>query len=140
MLSKRSRFFFPVLLIALFCFTSKVPAETTVTVGIQLNERAIEKTGDSYSGFEIELWEKLAKKMGLSYRFKEFDLFPELMHGIRTGEVDLGFSFITITEDRLQNEVDFSFPYFISGLSLLTTGEKRSTLTSIGRAFSSIID
>ena len=44
-----------------------------------------------FTGFDIELWETIAKKLGLSYKFQPMD-FNGIIPGLQTGNVDVGIA------------------------------------------------
>lgn len=72
-----------------------------------------------YTGFDVELTEQVAKKMGLKYVYKD-TAFDSLQSGLalNSGECDLGASAMTITEDRKKNLL-FTDGYYDSKQSLL---------------------
>ena len=77
--------------------------------------------GEFY-GFDIDLWEAIAKELNLRYRYREVplaDIFSEL----QSGKADVGFSGISITSDR-EEQVDFSTHYFDSGLGIMVRKTK----------------
>lgn len=76
----------------------------------------IESNG-KYSGFEIELWETIAKEIGASFEYEEHN-FQELIPFIVEKKADIALSAITINEKR-EEIVDFSHPIFNSGLRIL---------------------
>ena len=51
-----------------------------------------------FTGFDIELWETIAKKLGLSYKFQPMD-FNGIIPGLQTGNVDVGIAGMTITPE-----------------------------------------
>jgi polar amino acid transport system substrate-binding protein len=72
--------------------------------------------GEFY-GFDIDLWEAIAKELNLTYRYREIPL-ATIFSDIETGNADVGFSGISITSER-EERVDFSTHYFDSGLLIL---------------------
>jgi polar amino acid transport system substrate-binding protein len=71
-----------------------------------------------YSGFEIELWEKMAKEIGLQYNYEKHD-FHELITLLENKKVDVALAGITINKYR-EEKIDFSHPTLDSGLLILT--------------------
>ena len=67
-----------------------------------------------FTGFDIELWETIAKKLGLGYTFQPMD-FNGIIPGLQTGNVDVGIAGMTITPERAK-VVLFSDGYYTSGL------------------------
>lgn len=70
-----------------------------------------------YTGFDIELWQEIAKRAGLNYEFQPMD-FNGIIPGLQTGNIDVGIAGMTITPERAK-AVDFSSPYYDSGLMIL---------------------
>jgi len=112
-------------------FAEKEP----IRVGFHSSHRIIEEQNGKYMGFDAELWKRIANELNLSFEFVEVDQFSKLLSGIQSDELDVALSFITITPDRIQKGVSFSFPYFSSGISLISPSQERGTLSSLMRAF-----
>lgn len=73
--------------------------------------------GDEYVGFDIELGQAIAEKMGLKCEFTtiQFDgIVPAIQAG---GQADAGISGITVDPDRAKS-VDFSDVYYIADQSV----------------------
>lgn len=75
------------------------------------------KQGDRYVGFDIDLWDAIAKDMGVTYKLQPMD-FNGIIPGLQTHQVDVGIAGITIKDER-RRAVDFSDPYYDSGLLLI---------------------
>lgn len=75
--------------------------------------------GQTKKGFEVELMQELAKKMGLECEYlnpMKFDsIIPTIKQG---GKADVSIGAITITDDR-KKEIDFSTPYLDSNQSIV---------------------
>ncbi len=69
------------------------------------------------TGLSIDLWREVAAKLGLNYEFRTVATPEELVDGVATGRFDAAVAAVTVTPDREQ-KVDFSQPYFDSGLSI----------------------
>lgn len=76
-----------------------------------------------YSGFDIEVMDGVAKKLGLTLTVVDSD-FDALQSGtvLVANQCDLAASAMTITEDRKKN-LDFSDPYYDSLQSLLVKSD-----------------
>jgi len=85
------------------------------------------KQGNEYVGFDIDLWAALAKQMNVKYKIQPMD-FNGIIPGLQTKNVDAALAGITIRDDR-KKVIDFSDPYYESGLSILVA-EKNTTITS----------
>ncbi|WP_034388326.1 glutamine ABC transporter substrate-binding protein GlnH [Comamonas composti] len=75
------------------------------------------KQGDKYVGFDIDLWDAIAKQLGLSYKLQPMD-FNGILSALQTRNVDLALAGITIKEER-KKVIDFSDGYYDSGFMLL---------------------
>jgi polar amino acid transport system substrate-binding protein len=92
----------------------------------------IESNG-KYSGFEVELWELIAKEIGVSFEYEKHD-FQELIPLVAEKKADIAMASITINEKR-EEIIDFSYPTFHSGLRILLSKNRskiniRSTIKS----------
>lgn len=75
------------------------------------------KQDGKLTGFDIELVEAIAKKENFQIDWKEMK-FDGIIPGLQAKQLDAAISAITIRDDRKQ-VVDFTTPYFNSGLSLI---------------------
>lgn len=83
-----------------------------------------------YTGFDIEVMDAIAKKLGLKFVVKDVD-FDALQSGtvLVAGQCDMGASAMTITEER-KNNIDFTDPYYDSLQSLLVRTDSGVTSLS----------
>ncbi|WJV55384.1 glutamine ABC transporter substrate-binding protein GlnH [Pectobacteriaceae bacterium CE90] len=79
------------------------------------------KQGDKYVGFDIDLWDAIAKQLNLNYTLKPMD-FSGIIPALQTRNIDLALAGITITENRKQ-AVDFSDGYYNSGLMVMVRSD-----------------
>ena len=77
-----------------------------------------------YTGFDIELWKEIAKRLNLDYAMQPMD-FNGIIPGLQTAQVDVGIAGMTITDERAK-VVDFSAPYYDSGLSILVRADNEN--------------
>ncbi len=75
-----------------------------------------EKTGE-FTGFDIELIKAIGEVEGFDVELKEMG-FDGIVASVKTGNIDIGASGLTINEERLK-EVDFSTPYYQAGLGIV---------------------
>lgn len=92
----------------------------------------IDKNG-KYSGFEIELWEMIAKEIRADFEYEKHN-FQELISLVADKKADIAMASITINEKR-EEVVDFSHATFHSGLRILLSKNRskvniRSTFKS----------
>ncbi|MBF0303536.1 MAG: glutamine ABC transporter substrate-binding protein [Desulfamplus sp.] len=74
------------------------------------------KTG-KHTGFDVELWDAIAKQIGISYDLQPMD-FNGIIPGLQSGQLDVGIAGMTIKPER-SKVIDFSDPYYNAGLLLL---------------------
>jgi glutamate transport system substrate-binding protein len=103
---------------------SPVPGATPggkLTIGISFDQPGIGlKTGDTYSGFDVETATYVAKALGvpaenITWKEAEGDQRQQLLV---SGQADLIFSTFSITDER-KKVVDFAGPYFVAHQDLL---------------------
>ncbi|WP_294345090.1 transporter substrate-binding domain-containing protein [Prosthecochloris sp.] len=105
--------------LALFfpCTLSAAEGETELIVGIkQAPPFSMKNKEGEWEGISVELWKKIAQDNGFSYKFRESEL-ENLLDNVSTGEHDASVAAITVTGER-ENLVDFSQPFFLSGLAI----------------------
>ncbi|AHV94480.1 glutamine ABC transporter substrate-binding protein GlnH [Bordetella holmesii] len=83
------------------------------------------KQGNTYTGFDVDLWAAIAKELNLKYKLQPMD-FNGIIPGLQTKNIDAALAGITIRDDR-KKVIDFSDPYYESGLAILVP-EKTSNI------------
>lgn len=82
----------------------------------------VDNTSGSLSGFSIDLMTELIKMMEMPVKV-EYKIYPDLpshLESVKTGKADLGIAATTITAER-EKEMDFSLPFYKTGLSILVS-------------------
>lgn len=82
------------------------------------------KQGDKYVGFDIDLWDAIAKQLGVEYNLKPMD-FSGIIPALQTKNVDVALAGITITPER-QKAIDFSDGYYRSGLLVMVSADNNN--------------
>ena len=77
---------------------------------------SIKQSDGTWKGLSIELWEAIAKDMGLDYEFKEMTL-GELLDGVANKELTAAVAALTVTDGR-EKTLDFSHPFYSTGLGI----------------------
>ncbi len=87
--------------------------------------------GGAYTGFEIELWEAIAKELRIDFQYDKH-AFQDIIPLIADKKIDAGLAGITINEKR-ERIIDFSHPTLDSGLLVLvnTNSNRINILGSI---------
>ena len=75
------------------------------------------KQGDKYVGFDIDLWDAVAKELKLDYKLQPMD-FNGILPALQTKNVDVALAGITIKDER-KKAIDFSDGYYDSGFMLM---------------------
>ncbi|MPZ09076.1 MAG: glutamine ABC transporter substrate-binding protein GlnH [Kiloniellaceae bacterium] len=86
------------------------------------------KEGDKYVGFDIDMWDAIAKEIGVSYTLQPMD-FNGIIPALQTKQVDVALAGITIKDER-KKVIDFSDGYYDSGFLLMVPSD--STITEAG--------
>ena len=97
-----------------------------IIVGISLFSPFVKKINNKYSGFEIELWEKIAKAFSMDFEYREME-FDELITAIEKKHIDIAIGGIIRTSER-ERKIDFSFFTLKSGLSILISKKSKLDL------------
>ena len=77
---------------------------------------AIKNEENAWSGIAVDLWDDIAKKLGLKYEFKEMTL-EMILNNLADGSVDAAVGAFTVTAERAR-VFDFTHPFYISGLGI----------------------
>ncbi len=100
-------------------------AQDKLTVGVDTAFVPFEfKQGDKYVGFDIDLWDAIAKKMHVSYELHPMD-FGGLIPGLQSRNLDVAMAGITITDARKQ-VADFSSGYYDADLLMAVKSDDNS--------------
>jgi glutamine transport system substrate-binding protein len=79
------------------------------------------KEGDKYVGFDIDLWDEIAKDLGVTYTLQPMD-FNGIIPALQTKQVDVALAGITIKDER-KAVIDFSDGYYDSGFLLMVPAD-----------------
>ena len=120
-----------ILLLALSAF-----AADTVTVVVNQSPPFVMKNSDGeFTGYDIDLWEKIAKKLKVETRYVEAVQFPDVFKYVEDGKADIAISSISVTAERME-KFSFSYPYKSSGIGAMVRKEnKASILSTVSLAF-----
>jgi polar amino acid transport system substrate-binding protein len=87
--------------------------------------------GEEWTGFSIDLWDAMAKRLGVSYEWVEVKSRAEQLQAIQRGDADIAMAAVPQTPDAEQM-YDFSVPYLDSGLQIMVnTQQNHSWLDSL---------
>jgi ABC-type amino acid transport substrate-binding protein len=98
--------------------TPSVPTQKLI-VGLVVNPPFVIHGPDgSWTGMSVELWQEVAKEIGLNYEYRQTD-FQGQFEGLVQGWLDAAVGPLTITPEREQ-VCDFTHAYFVSSLGVAT--------------------
>lgn len=80
-----------------------------------------------FSGFSIDLWKMIAARRGWEYEFVLAPTLADLLAQMERSEADAAIAAVSITSER-ENFIDFSHPFFRSGLQILTSDVATNTV------------
>jgi polar amino acid transport system substrate-binding protein len=101
------------------------PAAGSLRVGTRLLPPFAMEDQGRFTGFSMELWQKVAAELGKTSTIVVYPTLPEVLSAVQAQKVDLAIAAISITADREQ-KLDFSYPMFNSGLQILVRSPKQS--------------
>ena len=131
---KKYSFLFFVLCVLVFGLANEVKSkEKILTVAVEITAPCVMHNDNTYTGFDIELWEEIAQELELDFTYNETDLkgiFTDLVEG----NADVAFSCITVTNER-EKIVDFSHHYLDSGLRIMVLNKAKFSLTESLKSF-----
>jgi ABC-type amino acid transport substrate-binding protein len=131
---KRNAFHICVFCILVFGLANEVKStEKILTVDIEITAPCVMLNNSTYTGFDIELWEEIAKELNIAFSYNETDLkgiFTDLVEG----NADVAFSCITVTKER-EEIVDFSHHYLDSGLRIMVLNKKKFSMAESMKSF-----
>lgn len=107
------------LLAASFVANPAVAADLTVGANIGNVPWEFQDASGKTVGFEIDLINEVAKRLGKSVEFVNIP-FNGLFSAVQSGRINMAISSITITDKRLES-VSFAQPYYDSDQSLTAT-------------------
>lgn len=99
----------------------------TLRVAVHQISPLVIKSGNTYSGFDIETVENVAEQMGATVEYIHAEHFVDLFKLIDNGEADIGMGGVTINYNR-EVDYDFPHPYKKSGMGILIRDEGESDI------------
>ncbi|RLB60486.1 MAG: glutamine ABC transporter substrate-binding protein GlnH, partial [Deltaproteobacteria bacterium] len=127
----KQNFFFSLFVFAiLFTQTTELTAQSRkLIVGVKETAPfSFKNSKDQWAGISIELWQKIAKDLEMDFELKEMDL-NSLLHGVENNSLNVAVAAISITSER-EDYLDFSHPYYRTGLSIAIDYDKKSKFFS----------
>jgi polar amino acid transport system substrate-binding protein len=91
------------------------------------------KDGDRLTGFSVDFWNAVAARASLQFSWTVVPKVTDLLDIIRRGDADVAIAAIAITPPREQL-VDFTHPYFNSGLQIMVHAQSDNAFSDTIRA------
>ena len=101
-----------------------------VLVGVHQFSPLTEYKNAQWTGFEIELWEEVAKRLTIEYEYVEVKNFDRLLKRVEKGELDVGIAGITRTVERNQ-KMNMSFLSLDTGMTVGVAGDRSFGLSEL---------
>jgi polar amino acid transport system substrate-binding protein len=94
---------------------------------------AVEKDGRR-AGFAIDLWTEVARECGFQFEMQTTNSAQAMVDALAAKKADVGLGAFSVTSQREQI-IDFSYPFYHSGLDIVTTAKQASIFKMIGTLF-----
>ena len=110
-------------------------APEPLVVGVREIAPFVMKQPDgAYTGVSIELWQRIATKLGLEFEYRSEDLVA-LLDGVKTAKLDVAVAALTVTAER-EAYLDFTHPFYSTGLAIAVPTTPSSVWAILSAAFS----
>lgn len=114
----------PALFLPVFQAVAQAPAATPPAkvrvVTRDLEPFSFEKDGRR-TGYAAELWDQLARETGSDYEIQVVGTAQEIIDALKSKSADVGVGALSVTAQR-ESVIDFSQPFYESGLQVLVAG------------------
>jgi ABC-type amino acid transport substrate-binding protein len=117
-----------------FCETSTKLPDRPLRVATKVIAPFVLPGTDPPAGFSIDLWAEVARRIKVHYHWLVIPTVPELLEAVRAGTADVAVAAISITPER-EEQLDFSFPYFDSGLQIMVGAAQQGAILALLRSF-----
>ncbi|MGD8991673.1 MAG: glycine betaine/L-proline ABC transporter substrate-binding protein ProX [Desulfobacterales bacterium] len=115
-----------------------LPASEALRVVTKRFEPFVIYQDKQYTGFSIELWEKIAESLGMPYELYGVNTIAKLLDEVERGAADVAIAGISITAEREQ-VLDFSHAFFESGLQIMVPVSSGSIIGEVVSKIFSVI-
>lgn len=85
------------------------------------------------SGFSVDIWEAAARDLDLQTEYKFYRNVSEIMEALREDDIDVAIGAISVTAEREARGIDFSFPYYQSGLQIIQSKDTEGIHIKLAR-------
>lgn len=129
---------FLLLIISIFAKASlaATPPDTNhLRIGVAGSPPFVMSSAQSRSGIAYEIWAAVADAENWSFTTEQFSTVSDALSALRNGKLDLVVGPVSITSERVKT-IDFSQPYYFSGLSIMSRKDAPSLIDRIRPFFS----
>jgi polar amino acid transport system substrate-binding protein len=88
-------------------------------------------------GYAAELWDQLSREAGIEYEVQVVSTAQEIIDALKNKTADVGVGAISVTSKR-EEIIDFSQPFYESGLQVLVAGSSGSFADNIVQLISNL--
>lgn len=82
-------------------------------------------------GFSVELWNRIADDLGVQTEWVRYNSVGDMLEGLSDGQIDTAIAGISITAKRESQQVDFTYPFYRSGLQLMVRARPANPIVSM---------
>src|SRR5262245_132739 len=126
------------LVLSLFLSSVAVWAQPRTNATLRVLVREVEPfaftAGGRQTGFALDLWEAIATQAGFQYELQTVPSAQAMVQALAAKQADIGLGALSITAEREQ-VIDFSYPFYNSGLDIITNTEGTSLLNLLKTLF-----
>jgi polar amino acid transport system substrate-binding protein len=103
------------------------PAAKRLTVVVKPAEPFAMIQDGAFTGYSVELWQRVAQEAHLEFELKPAATAQAAIEAVGKGEADVAVGALSVTAER-ETLVDFTHPFYESGLQILVKGKSASAL------------
>ena len=86
-------------------------------------------TPEPPSGFSVDLWKEIARRIGVDSTWQRLDTQGELLEAVSAGRADVVVAALPMTPER-EDQVDFTYPYFDAGLRIMVRAQSEPSISA----------
>jgi len=94
---------------------------------------AMRSKDGTWTGISIELWNRIAKKLGVSTTYREYQTVPQMIAVVASGDADAAVAAISVTPER-ESTIDFTQPFYTSGFGIAVPANREIEWIAILRS------
>ncbi len=125
-------------LASLLLFTQVASAEKVRVVTRNIEPFSFEQQGRRV-GYAMELWQAVAQEAGLESDVAALGTAQEMIDALKAKTTDVGVGALSVTAKR-EADIDFSQPFYESGLQILVAGGTASFADTLGQLVSGLLN